>query len=440
MRPPYNIVIVGPAYLDDVILIDRPIVNQSRYGGIVSYFERLLADIGRFVETQHIEAFVAQQPFVVDYSVEEMQRTNVGGQCVISNTFGDKLVINRLSTAVDTFFLGEIIIRDRIVQPARLFNYANSLFAHLQITSINTMQLNDWLAAHPFTMQCECCEQNRFLMLGGMGAGYAAALNGFLVLPLGGSADGSVDEWGKAIIQGLNECNISHQAQVITNHTSDITTLITSGSFGDKMPISLRDASYYFSIDESVKSSIDEAEVVVITSFKNEIVRDIINAAQKKFIFFAPAMRNVNDVAVPIHTFAEGIDYLSLNKTEWSVIVNAEQLTSIIPIISVTDGIRGSDIFYHDTNGAQRQIHLSCFNPNKKPLDTNHAGEAYAAAFLQSLLAELSFVELKAGKFDDELIWHAGIEATIAADLELDITTLAFPSREEILYIRHYRE
>ena len=71
--------------------------------------------------------------------------------------------------------------------------------------------------------------------LGGMGAGYAAALHGILVCALGAKGDPT----SEAVSRRLTDLGITHDAIRIGDRHADWTLLITSGEFGDKLPIGL---------------------------------------------------------------------------------------------------------------------------------------------------------------------------------------------------------
>ena len=72
--------------------------------------------------------------------------------------------------------------------------------------------------------------------LGGMGAGYAAALGGQLCSALGSESDPT----SQAISQRLAEYGIAHDPIRVLDRSADWTLLITSGEFGDKLPIGFR--------------------------------------------------------------------------------------------------------------------------------------------------------------------------------------------------------
>ncbi len=72
--------------------------------------------------------------------------------------------------------------------------------------------------------------------LGGMGAGFAAALGGELVSALGPEDDPT----SRAVADRLAHAGIAHRPIRVANHPADWTLLVTSGVFGDKLPIGFR--------------------------------------------------------------------------------------------------------------------------------------------------------------------------------------------------------
>ncbi len=72
--------------------------------------------------------------------------------------------------------------------------------------------------------------------LGGMGAGYAAALGGPLYSALGAEDDPT----SGAVSERLSRYGVSSRPVRVAERTADWTLLITSGEFGDKLPIGFR--------------------------------------------------------------------------------------------------------------------------------------------------------------------------------------------------------
>ena len=72
--------------------------------------------------------------------------------------------------------------------------------------------------------------------LGGMGAGYAAALDGLLYSALGTETDSN----SRAIGELLARNGIEHHPLRVPDRPADWTLLVTSGEYGDKLPIGFR--------------------------------------------------------------------------------------------------------------------------------------------------------------------------------------------------------
>jgi len=94
----------------------------------------------------------------------------------------------------------------------------------------------------------------------------------------------------------------------------------------------------------------------------------------------APALRNVCDRSVLLAGLAVQIDYLALNALEWAQLYGAEEMRKQVPVITVTEGARGSRILL-----GEREIHIPAV-PVAGPIDSNRAGETYAATFFRVLL------------------------------------------------------
>src|SRR6185312_1970858 len=72
--------------------------------------------------------------------------------------------------------------------------------------------------------------------LGGMGGGFAAALGGTLISALGPEDDAT----SRAVAQRLAAAGIPHRPLRVPDRAADWTLLVSSGEFGDKLPIGFR--------------------------------------------------------------------------------------------------------------------------------------------------------------------------------------------------------
>ncbi len=96
----------------------------------------------------------------------------------------------------------------------------------------------------------------------------------------------------------------------------------------------------------------------------------------------------------------------------------------------VTDGPRGSTVRYTNASGEPAVLKVEVFPRTKPPRDTNRAGEAYAATFIASLLAQGWEAGLRVA--EEALIRTAARRASAAAALELDDLEFGFPGDHEV--------
>jgi sugar/nucleoside kinase (ribokinase family) len=262
--------------------------------------------------------------------------------------------------------------------------------------------------------------------LGGMGAGYAAALHGSLVCALGAEADPT----GKAVSRRLTEHHIAHTAIRIADHPADWTLLISSGEFGDKLPIGFRGCHLAVDPVALVASALPSCTLRVVASLPNEISAHALRVPGAGVRLFAPSMRNVLDRDFPISRFAAAIDVLCCNRIEWESLEDREEVRWQLSILVVTDGPRGSTVHYTNPGGDPGLLRVEAFPRYAAPRDTNRAGEAYGAAFIASLLDQ--GWNAGSGVVEDDLIRVAGRRASAAAALVLDRVEFGFPAARQV--------
>jgi sugar/nucleoside kinase (ribokinase family) len=262
--------------------------------------------------------------------------------------------------------------------------------------------------------------------LGGMGAGYAAALGGRLCSALGSESDPT----SQAILDRLADIGVFHDPIRVFDHSADWTLLITSGEFGDKLPIGFRGCHAALAPDALDSRAARPCDLRVVASFPNPLAARVLSAAGARARFFAPAMRNVLDRDCPLSSFAKSIDVLSCNRQEWETLEDREEVAWQVSILIVTDGPTGSSVRYTSTTGEAEQLNVPAFPRQRPPRDTNRAGEAYAAAVLSTLLD--NGWAAASGVVDNDLIRTAAQRASAAAALELDRVAFGFPSDAEI--------
>jgi sugar/nucleoside kinase (ribokinase family) len=260
--------------------------------------------------------------------------------------------------------------------------------------------------------------------LGGMGAGYAAALGGALISALGPEDDPA----SVGIAALLASHGINHSPVRRSDHAADWTLLLTSGAFGDKLPIGFRGCHAALDLAAVVLQVDPECPVRVVASLPNALSEPILRQPGAAVRFFAPAIRNMRDRECPISRFADAIDIISCNRREWESLADREEVAWRVSILAITDGPRGSRVRFTTPSGEPGLITVPAFERALPPRDTNRAGEAYAATLLTTLLD----AGWRPGVAEEELVAQAATRAGAAAALVLDRLEFGFPAAADI--------
>jgi sugar/nucleoside kinase (ribokinase family) len=262
--------------------------------------------------------------------------------------------------------------------------------------------------------------------LGGMGAGFAAALGGTLQCALGPEAD----PMSQSISRLLAQAQITYRATRVDDHPADWTLLITSGAFGDKLPIGFRGCHAALAADDFESTARDPCDLRVVASLPNRVAASVLRSPGAGLRFFAPAMRNMLDRDCPLSSFAASIDVLSCNRREWETLDDREEVAWQVSILAVTDGPAGSSVRFTTPQGEPGRLMVPAFPRDRPPRDTNRAGEAYAAALVAALFDHGWLAA--SGVVEEGLIRLAATRASVAAALVLDRIDFGFPSPAEI--------
>jgi sugar/nucleoside kinase (ribokinase family) len=262
--------------------------------------------------------------------------------------------------------------------------------------------------------------------LGGMGAGYAAAVGGLLYSALGPEDDPT----SGAVSAILARYGVAHRPIRIPDRQADWTLLITSGEFGDKLPIGFRGCHQALDPDTLARRAAEPCDLAAVAALPNRLAEPVLRASGARTRFFAPAMRNMTDRDDPPANFADCIDLLSCNRTEWQALEDRERVAARVAVLAVTDGPRGSELEFTDPAGERRRFHVAAFPRSRPPRDTNRAGEAFAATLLATLLD--GGWDGSARVVAESLARKAGERASAAAALVLDRLEFGFPAPEEI--------
>lgn len=265
--------------------------------------------------------------------------------------------------------------------------------------------------------------------LGGMGAGYAKALGGTLVSALG-DFDDSVTQTIASLLAAYQIPHRAHHVyQHPADWTLLITTgahgdKLAVGSRGCHAAV-----KSFLLDDEPDQSSLD---VVVVAGLPNRQSAVILRAfrSSRAIRVFAPAMRNMLAIADPVVSFTSDIDLLTCNRQEWETLNPQDRahMSENVGIICVTNGDRGANIQTAWTTDSP-PLHVPAF-PRLRPIvDTNRAGEAFGATLVQALL-EAGW--RRGQPVDLERIAACGRRAAAAATLVLDLDRFGFPESATI--------
>ena len=145
---------------------------------------------------------------------------------------------------------------------------------------------------------------------------------------------------------------------------------------------------------------------------------------------FAPAMRNMRDQECLVSSFAGSIDLLCCNRQEWEMLDDREEVAWRVSILVVTDGPSGSLARFTTPQGEPGTVRVPAFPRDQPPRDTNRAGEAFAATFVSTLLAQ--GWQAASCVVAADLVRQAMIRSSAAAALVLDRTEFGFPAAEDV--------
>jgi ribokinase len=361
MSTPFKTLVFGPAYVDRVVRLDQPLLDPT---------------LGK----------------VLDHSV--MGRW-------IEQTDSRMLTIEGLAT-------GTIQIDCPLDWPG----------PSGRIGIGNDFEMNQTVPGSVRQITCRDWQED----LGGMGAGYAAALGGKLVLVLGDESD----PINTQVRNRLKSANIDHHAITIPGRVGEWTLLLSSAEHGDKLGIGFRDHQAR-EIDFTPFHD-EPCDLLVAASMTNQRAANALNGSNAKIKLFAPAMRNMLDHSPRILSFIKCVDVLTCNKAEWHNLDDREEIAFRVSILIVTDGPNGAEIRYTTPDGDAGRLVIPVFPRSCPPVDTNRAGEAFASTFIKTLMSN----DWQGSTVAPEAIEVAALRASAAAALVLDRADFGFASDQEI--------
>ena len=205
---------------------------------------------------------------------------------------------------------------------------------------------------------------------------------------------------------------------MLPGHQSDASLVILS-PHAEKLAVGVRDAMRHWRCSNEDYALAAGARALIFCGAPNALAAEILLHGVSAAVMYAPAMRNIDDTAVPLAALAPHIHYLAMNALEWAHIGERPAILQAIPLVSVTDGARGSHVYLHG-----RRLDIPA-EPHPAPRDTNRAGETYSATLFKAMLAV--YPNFPAGEIDVDVVRWAATVASRQASRQLDITTFDFP-------------
>jgi ribokinase len=262
--------------------------------------------------------------------------------------------------------------------------------------------------------------------LGGMGAGYAAALEATLHSALGDQGDATSEE----VVRLLGEQEIRHEPFRVRGHPADWTLLVTSGEYGDKLAVGFRGCHGAIETGSLSAHLRRQSDLRVVAALPNRLASLLLTAPGARCRLFAPAMRNMRDRDVPVSGFAGSIDVLCCNRREWEVLEDREEVAWRVSILVVTEGPAGASARFTKPTGDPGIVRVPAFPRSRPPRDTNRAGEAFAATLVRRLLDR--GWDPASTIVEEAVIRSAMLRASVASALVLDRAGFGFPDAAEI--------
>lgn len=358
-----RVLVFGPAYLDRVLLVDRPLLDPARGGPL-------------------------------DRSVEARVESGEGPGLSLRDPIGGTLEIDPPTDWPGP--LGSL----RLLSPL------------------------DPGAGRPWVRRLTALGWHDDL--GGMGAGFASALDGTLVSALGPESDPT----SRAISDRLAGESIPHLPIRVPDRPADWTLLLTSGPHGDKLPVGFRGCHASLASLPDARATLPRPDLVVVAGLSNRLASQALRARPGTIRMLAPAMRNMTDRDPPLGDLAGLVDILCGNREEWSALPEPDRarLLGTLSLQALTDGPRGALVRFRDPRGSWSELSVPAFPRSSPPRDTNRAGEAFASTLVSSLLDS----GWHPGPADPAPVRSAALRASAAAALELGLVRFGFPSPSEI--------
>jgi len=214
--------------------------------------------------------------------------------------------------------------------------------------------------------------------IGGMGSGYAAALNSPLVTPF------RDDYFGERLSLLQHKYKIE-TIPILSKKPSDLSIVILNDR-GEKLAGGIRESIDNMEFTPEIALAAKNCEKIIFCGADNYFCRSLVekiseDSRELSKIILAPSRRNILSVKMPYSEISKQIAYLTLNRGEWELFDEESRVYFIkkATLITITDGKDDVEIIF---------LGEHTFISPKKPetiLDVNRAGETFSAYIIKRL-------------------------------------------------------
>lgn len=225
---------------------------------------------------------------------------------------------------------------------------------------------------------------------GGTGLSYAVALAHLLGQSVRLVTSLGTGPFTDNLLSFAGRNGVEVAAQHFGDVDSDVALVLVTRD-GGKLAISNRVVTPKFRVDAATRAAICEADVLVVTSFASEVVREAISAARPETtILFAPNLKLAQNAA-PLRSVLQSglINIISAAADEVEALGASTGVGfEAVEVVAATRGGAGHGLLRYGSPHAEYGP-FPCHVLN--PLDTNGAGEAFGSAFLAAWVNEMDY-------------------------------------------------
>ena len=164
----------------------------------------------------------------------------------------------------------------------------------------------------------------------------------------------------------------------------------------------------------------------------NALLAELLGGHESSLRLLIPAMRNCRDRAMPLGQLSGLADFVCMNNHEWQELEAEDRRAWLASgaIVCVTHGREGAEVTWLDEAGQRRGHHEPVFPRGVPPVDTNRAGEAFAAYFVKELISQ-GWSKARGG-VTQGMIARAATTGAAAAGLTINLARFGFPTAAQL--------